>query len=270
MKFAINYSKTAKQLLVDGKIQFDLFKCPDWPELLDTVGQIHPLYVHFSLRAGKGRVETVEPNFLADMLKKTGTQNINIHLGPSVSDFAGMMDHTQTPQEVETLSRTMLADIAWVADRFGPERVILENCPWSPHPNYRIPAAVLRAEFITNIVRESGCGLLLDITHALIAAKWLEQDVYEYLESLPWDVMKEIHISGSRFLNGDWYDHYALSEEDWTVTRWVLERIKQGDWPRPELASFEYGGIGERFEKPMDPAMMAEQTPQLYDMVKAC
>jgi uncharacterized protein (UPF0276 family) len=268
MKFAINYSKPAAELFNAGKIQFDLFKCPEWPELLETVGTHFPMYFHFCLLAGKGNVKKTDMNFVTDMMNKTNTKNINIHLGPDVKDFDGMVDHTQDPQQIAVIGEAMLEDIAFVAQRFGKDRVVLENCPWSTRPEYRIPAAVLRADVIAETVRRSGCSLLLDIAHALLASKWLGQDVHDYLKSLPWETLKEIHVSGTRQLtNGLWTDHFSMRDEDWQVTQWVFDRIHQGDWPRPEMVSFEYGGVGERFEARTDPAMIAEQTPRLYEIV---
>jgi uncharacterized protein len=271
MKFAINYSRPAAELFDAGKIYFDLFKCPEWPELLDEVGKRYPMYFHFCLLAGRGNVKKTDMNFVVDMMNKTGTRNINIHLGPDVKDFDGMIDHTQNDEQVATISDAMLDDIAYIVERFGSDRVVLENCPWSTRPEHRIPAAVLRADVIANTVRQSHCGLLLDIAHALLASKWLGQNVYEYLESLPWEVLKEIHISGTREISKNlWTDHFPMRDEDWQVTQWVFDRIHQGDWPRPEMVSFEYGGIGQRFEARTDAAMIAEQTPRVYNMVQSC
>jgi uncharacterized protein (UPF0276 family) len=271
MQFAINYSKPAEEFLTAGKIQFDLFKCPDWPELMDSVGRKFPMYYHFSLQAGKKKFRTTDLNPLAEWMKKTNTRNMNVHLGPDALEFDGMADHTQSPAEVAMLCRTMLEDIEVVTDRFGADRVVLENCPWSTQPTYRIPAAVLQPDLISKIVRETKTSLLLDIAHALIAAKWLGQDIFNYLDSLPVETLKEIHVSGLKLLPiGLWTDHYSMRDEDWSVTAWVFERIKKGDWQRPEMVSFEYGGVGPRFEERTDPVMIAEQTPRLYDMVKSC
>ena len=52
MRFAQNYSDEAVQLVGDGTIQFDLYKMPDWENLVDeTIGE-HPLYVHFGIAVG--------------------------------------------------------------------------------------------------------------------------------------------------------------------------------------------------------------------------
>ena len=53
MKFAINYSKPAADLLEAGTIEVDLFKCPEWPELLEEVGRSMPfIFISASSRAG--------------------------------------------------------------------------------------------------------------------------------------------------------------------------------------------------------------------------
>ena len=53
MNFAINYSPQAGELLKQGKIEINLFKCPDWPELIQEASALAPVYVHFPLIAGQ-------------------------------------------------------------------------------------------------------------------------------------------------------------------------------------------------------------------------
>lgn len=56
MKLAVNWSPQAESLLLEGRIDVDLWKCADWPELVDPALRTKPAYVHFPIRAGDGSV----------------------------------------------------------------------------------------------------------------------------------------------------------------------------------------------------------------------
>jgi uncharacterized protein len=269
MKFAINYSKSSTELLEAGVIAVDLFKCPEWPELLEEVGRKHPMYFHFCLMAGRSNLRTADLNFVFEMMQKTGTRNLNIHLAPEYRNFENLSVESILPGDADRLSEAMLEDIAWIRPRFDVERTVLENCPWSTRPDYPIPAASFLPQVVARVVHESGCGFLLDIAHALLAAKWLKMDVYDYLKQMPVETLREIHISGTREIRpGAWTDHYPLREEDWTATGWVFDRIAAGEWPCPQMVTFEYGGVGPKFEARTDADVIARQTPILYEMVQ--
>jgi len=50
----INYSTQAADLLKQGKIQVERFKCPDWPDMIAEASQLCPVAVHVNLKAGVG------------------------------------------------------------------------------------------------------------------------------------------------------------------------------------------------------------------------
>jgi hypothetical protein len=60
-----------------------------------------------------------------------------------------------------------------------------------------------------------------------------------------------------------------VTEQDWPVLAWALERIQKGEWATPGMLAFEYGGVGGWFEDRTDPIVIAEQAPRLYEMVKS-
>ncbi len=60
----------------------------------------------------------------------------------------------------------------------------------------------------------------------------------------------------------------GLTEEDWDLASWVMQRIKSGDWGKPWVVALEYGGVGPAFEWRSDKEVLAKQIPILYDLVK--
>jgi len=270
MKLAVNLSDPSMRLLKEGKVRFDLFKSPSWPETVAQARTVWPCYVHFSMLAGSGCAQDSEADLVADLLEKSDTPHVNMHLAPRQNRFADIPLETSDPSDKERLIEAMLADIGFFARRFGKENIVLENHPWSVRPKTQVPRPVVEPAVISRVVREAGCNFLLDIAHASIAAKYLGMDPHEYIFALPVDRVREIHVSGTISVgNNGWEDHYALSPEDWALTEWVVGQIRDGVWPCPWGLVFEYGGIGEIFAHRSDPNVLAEQLPRLWNLAKS-
>jgi uncharacterized protein (UPF0276 family) len=144
------------------------------------------------------------------------SKNLKIHLSPPEAKQA-------TRQFIEVLKRVKkVIDLP----------IVLENLPSLPLEKYSYAAS---PELITHIVEETDSGLLLDIAHSRIAATFQRIDVKAYIERLPLDRVKQIHISGIRMKDGHFYDaHESLEEQDYELLKWVLEKSK------PEIVTLEY------------------------------
>jgi len=270
MKLAVNYSPQASELVRSGEIQIDLFKCFDDPEVAAKAQSELACYVHFSLYAGRGEMKQVDWDQLNALLESTATPYVNVHLGPRASDFGDMPLDTREPRHRAELMDAMRRDIDAVLARFEPRQVILENVMWDPEPAWLIPRPVLEPEVISQVVRESGCGLILDLAHADISARHFDVDTKQYVSALPMDQLRELHVTGVRMdENGLWKDHHPLEGRDWELLEWAMERIQRADWPEPWAVTFEYGGVGADYEAHTDKNMLAEQVPRLTGYVSS-
>ena len=160
----------------------------------------------------------------------------------------------------------MFTDVMRVVERFGAERVIVENSPYR-NENGKTLRAGIEPAIITRIVEEAGVGLLLDLSHAIITARYLGMDAEDYVSQLPMSKLKEMHFAGIHRIKGQWTDHLSILTRDWRWMDWALERIHSGDWSNPWLLAFEYGGLGESFEWRTDPNVIADQVPRLYERI---
>ncbi len=52
------------------------------------------------------------------------------------------------------------------------------------------------AEFLAELVRRTGCGLLLDVNNVHVSSQNLDFDAIDYIEQLPLDAIGEIHLAG--------------------------------------------------------------------------
>lgn len=264
----MNWSPQAETLLLAGAIDVDLWKCSDWPELVEPALKTKPVYVHFPLRAGGGAT----PDWAAvrGWMEKTGTKNVNMHLHATPKDFPDIPFRSREPEHRERVIERMVRDVEAAGKEFGMDRIIVENLPTTPQDDGVHPLfCAIEAETVRTVIEQTGCGLLLDIDHARSAADIFGVDARDYVESLPVDRIGELHMTGTEKVGGAILGHMPMSEEDWSYFDWVIERMGSGDWKTPDIYAFEYGGIGPAFESRSDSAVMAEQVPILLRKVRS-
>jgi uncharacterized protein (UPF0276 family) len=295
MQFAINYSAEAAKLRQAGRIQVDCFKCPAWPTLIAAVHEQHPIYVHFPLIVGAGlgdaiNTETNQPadwGFIEHLLTQTNTPFVNLHLKPRPKDYPDIGVDTTAPDHIELLSERLIRDIMAVANRFGRERVIVEN-DFDDAGETLLPAFL--PDVISHIVRETGCGFLFDASHARLAAQYLGWDIVEYITTLPLNHAAEIHLTGLQTVDARWVailqkagaaagslirryagrqlDHLPMTEQDWPFVAWLVEQIRSGVCCRPWVISLEYGGVGPLWETITGEAEILAQAPRLHHLIQ--
>ena len=85
------------------------------------------------------------------------------------------------------------------------------------------------ADFLTAVVRQTGCGLLLDVNNAVVSCTNHQRELYRYLRALPLDAVGQIHLAGfardqdslGEALLIDSHDE-AIATEVWEAYAWVL------------------------------------------------
>lgn len=289
MQLAVNYSAAAADLVRRGEIRFDYFKCPAWPNLVETAQALLPVNVHFPLLVGSGAGDAVdgETGRPADwgkieaLLARTDTPVVNVHLVAPPDAYPGVPLDTDDPAHVEMVAERMIADLSAVVRRFGAERVIAENNPPVAEKCLR-PAYLPR--IIELVIRETGCGLLLDLGHARLAARSLGIDPAQYAATLPVGRLREIHVAGVQPIAGRWiermqqagvaadtiqhlagrlFDHLPMTDDDWLFFEWAMEQVQAGKWHNPWIVTFEYGGVGALWEAVTDADALRHQVPRL-------
>ena len=294
MKFALNYSLPALALWRETPTAFDLLKLPAWKALVDEVSPAHPAYIHFPLSVSNGsgvvlNSETKQPaNFsqIESFMAQTATPLVNIHLDPALRQHPDLTPGDLSLSTQKELIRRLIRDVSVLTEHFGAEKVIAENDPGSS----RTVSAVLLPEVISAVIRETGCGLLLDLAHVQLAARALGLEPQDYLSRLPTDRIGEIHISGVQYLDLEWQarlraagtlpeeklaryrevwmDHVPLTSADWAYLDWAAAQIRGGAWQEPWVASCEYGGIGSFFAAALDETVIQEQIPRLGKLLR--
>jgi uncharacterized protein len=117
-------------------------------------------------------------------------------------------------------------------------------------------------EFITEIVRRSGCGLLLDVNNVAVSCFNQQKNPLDYLNAFPLEAVEQIHLAGfsldtasSTPLRIDSHDR-EVSEEVWQLFTTTLERM--GDC----ATLIEWDGQLPTFEQLQQQAHLADTIRQ--------
>jgi len=258
MRFAVNYSTKLAELVKAGKVEFDLFKCPEWDGLLKAAMEVKPVYLHLDITVGRNELSKIDFERLRKLLAETRTPHVNCHLtGTEELRLGSKTDRNR-------LMKQWIKEIEVLKKEFNGYPVISENLPFDPP----VPGVHFSndPDLIKEVILETDTGLLLDISHARIAADIRGASYQEYIEKLPLDRLHEVHITGVRRYHGFLEDHFEMQPEDWPSAEWAAEQISLGGWRKPEIVSFEYGGVGEWFSWRTDPKALEEQVPRLFKM----
>ena len=128
---------------------------------------------------------------LARLLERYQPESFSEHLAWSSHGGTYLNDLLPVPYDAATLAR-VCAHIGRAQDRLK-RRMLLEN----PATYLEFAASTMpETEFIAEVVRRTGCGLLLDINNVYVACVNHHRDPYRYIRSLPLDAVGQIHLAG--------------------------------------------------------------------------
>lgn len=159
------------------------------------------------------------------------------HLAWSTHESAFLNDLLPLPYTRETLTRVS-DHIDQVQEVLG-RKMLLENP--SSYLAFR-ESTYSETDFLREIARRTGCGLLLDVNNVFVSATNLKLDARAYIDDFPLDQVGEIHLGGH---DEDEDDHGApllidshgkeVADPVWALLQHTLER----SGPRPLLIEWD-------------------------------
>ena len=113
------------------------------------------------------------------------------HLAWSTHDGAFLNDLLPVPYEEGTLAR-VCEHVDRVQTRLN-RRMLLEN----PSTYVEFSASTMsESHFLREVVKRTGCGLLLDVNNAHVSCVNHGRDAMAFIDDLPLDAVGEIHLAG--------------------------------------------------------------------------
>ncbi len=158
----------------------------------------------------KSLAERIEPFLVSDHLCWTGVPGGNLH------------DLLPTPFTDEALD-WIVEQVARVQDALG-RRLVLENVSsyltWK-HSTWR------EEDFLVEVARRSGCGILLDVNNVYVSARNHGFDARAYLDAVPADFVEQIHLAGHTDCGTHLFDTHSepVCDEVWSLFERVVARL---------------------------------------------
>jgi len=200
-----------------------------FPAHLERVRQRHALSIHgvgLSI-GGDAPLDTAHLDRLAALVSRFEPRWFSEHLAWSSHGGSFFNDLLPVPYDTPTLRR-VCDHIDQLQAHLG-RRMLLEN----PSTYVEYTASTIgEAEFLCEVVRRTGCGLLLDVNNAYISAVNHGRDARSTIDALPLQAVGEIHLAGfleDRDAAGDrlLIDAHGspVDEAVWQLYRHALDRV---------------------------------------------
>jgi uncharacterized protein (UPF0276 family) len=158
-------------------------------------------------------------------LARTEAPWLSVHLGFSAAlvAFDNGMQAKSLPLKREPLLSSILGNARQLAEAIEVP-LLLENLDYNTTGAYE---HICDPDFIREAIERSGSYLLLDLAHAQVSAARLGYSTEEYLDRLPLDRVRQLHVSGPRQFDGVMTDvHEPLGDKDMKILLEILERTE--------------------------------------------
>jgi uncharacterized protein len=160
---------------------------------LEAVRATHPLSLHgvsLSL-AGDAAPDAGQLERFAALVRRIEPALVSEHLAWSAFDGRYFPDLLPFPRSSEALRR--IAENIDIAQAALGRRIAIEN----PSHYLRIDGHEWdEVDFLAELVRRTGCGLLLDVNNVHVSGRNLGFAAGEYLDRFPGEAVMEIHLAG--------------------------------------------------------------------------
>jgi uncharacterized protein (UPF0276 family) len=174
-----------------------------------NIGSSDPLDQAYLARVKK-LFQQIEPQWISDHFCWTGVQGQNLHDLLPLPYTQNLADH-------------LVSRLQEVQETFG-RRILLENV--STYFQYRL-SEMSEVEFMNDVTRRSGCGLLLDMNNVYVSAHNHGFDPVQYIDEVRKDSVGYFHLAGHSVEGNlliDTHDH-PVSGPVWALYKRAVERF---------------------------------------------
>ncbi|WP_046157209.1 MNIO family bufferin maturase [Chromobacterium vaccinii] len=202
--------------------------------MLRRVAECWPLSLH-GVGLGLGSAARPDRGHLASLKRlvdETCPASVSEHLSFNHSPHRYVNDLLPIPYTRAALD-TVAGHVSETQDALG-RPILLENLSsYVEFPGNQMN----EGEFLAELTRITGCGILLDVNNLYVNRVNLGTDTGAVLAALPLDAIGEIHLAGYSEREGMLVDTHsqAVHDQVWQFYREVIRRIG----PRPTLIEWD-------------------------------
>ncbi|AXK39586.1 DUF692 domain-containing protein [Crenobacter cavernae] len=202
--------------------------------MLSRLAERYPLSLH-GVGLGLGSFDPPDPGHLTalkTLADAIGPASVSEHLCLNHAGGHYANDLLPLPY-TETMLARVADHVSAAQDALG-RRLLLENLSsYLSYPDNEMG----EGEFLAELARRTGCGLLLDVNNLYVNQQNLGADVGAFFAALPADAIGEMHLAGFSERDGLLIDTHSrpVYEPVWALYQQALERFG----PRPTLIEWD-------------------------------
>lgn len=193
---------------------------------LEAIRKVHPLSLHgvgLSL-GGVERPDGTHLRALRLLIERYAPFQVSEHLAWCSHDGEHFGDLLPLPYTRQALER-FCDHVDETQEALG-RRILIEN----PSLYVQLKGELGEAEFLSETMRRTGCGLLLDINNVHVTARNTGRDPFNFIDTLTGTAISEIHLAGHTAdarESGLLIDTHSapVSADVWALYAYALERI---------------------------------------------
>lgn len=198
------------------------------PAALDALRRDYPVSVH-GVGLSLGSADGLDSHHLERLRRLVGRLEpaaVSEHLSWSVAGGAYLNHLLPLPCTEEALD-VVSRHVAQAQDALG-RQILVENP--SSYLRFR-HSPIPEPQFLGELVRRTGCGLLCDVNNVHVSGRNLGFDTIAYLDALPVEAVGEIHLAGHAVNDADGRtvlidDHGSpVAHEVWRLYEHALARF---------------------------------------------
>lgn len=196
---------------------------------LTKLRETYPLSVHgvgLSI-GGEAPLDERHLDRLAILLERYRPESFSEHLAWSAHDGAWLADLLPIAYDDATLRR-VIEHVDRVQNRVK-RRMLLEN----PSTYVAFSSSAWdEVDFLAEVARRTGCGLLLDVTNVVVCSVNHDRDPVDYVDRFPHEHVGEIHLAGYAEDRSGGADRLLIDEhgspvadDAWRLYRHALDHV---------------------------------------------
>jgi uncharacterized protein (UPF0276 family) len=165
---------------------------------LEAIRARHPLSMH-GVSMSLASAQAPDPQrlqALANLVDRFEPVLVSEHLAWSSWRGYYYPDLLPVPRNLATLHQ-VAANIERMQDALG-RRIAIEN----PSHYVTMQHEFSETDFLIDLTRRTGCGLLVDVNNVHVSAHNVGQDAAEWIDAIPADSVMEVHLAGHRADDG--------------------------------------------------------------------
>ncbi len=270
MKYGCNVSYELLTLLDEEPSLCDYIKIGDFGStrpLVEKAFTYKPLLLHgfgWYERGGMSDLSQVDFSYMSSRLERFKTPFLGMHAVAFEKDLEQIADGSKGNLKAQIIQH--MTEVFGEFARAIPCELLIENMDHTHAYTYETTVKeTVEPEFYQDLLVSSGLNLLLDTSHAFVSAYQLGIDIYEYLDRMPLERVREIHFSGSGYdeIKGFIDVHDVMGTRDYEVAKYLAKHPKLTNGQCLDMITLEYGTI-----KDADKEAIRQQMYQLKAIFK--